>query len=246
VRVSAPEPVLRRARRLLAGVAPGVGAVGGGDVDGLPQVAEFVAALRGRGLVVESAEVRTGPRRPLRVRVAGSNPIADLVVDLLGADVEVSSGDLDTAGVDVLVACAGWLPDAAWQALDRRCADAGVAWHMCYTDGARWFLGPMAVPGRTAGYRDTRARRLAACGVAAEVLAHWAFLDSDVDVPPVRWPPTAPAAVLAGLLATDVLAYRSSGVPATDGFQLAVDPATGVVTRHPVLPLPAAARPGGS
>jgi hypothetical protein len=239
VRISAPAAMLSQAQRLLHGASPEPEA--GADVEGL---GAFLDALCERGVLAEPPP--SGPERSVRtVHVDGDNPIGHAVADLLGAQVKVTVGTADEAAVaaaDAVVSCAGWLPDAAWQRLDGWCARHGRPWHMVYAEGTTWYLGPMSVPGRTAGYRDVRARRLAACGVADELTAYWAYLDVTTAAPPVPWPSPAEAAVVAGLLATDVLAYRDRGTPAADGVQLAVHLAGGRVERHAVLPLPAVAR----
>ncbi|WP_432841999.1 hypothetical protein [Dactylosporangium sp. CA-092794] len=232
VRITAPEDLLVAAQRLLHGSAAG------DRPEGLDQL---LAAFGERGLLAgtEAGE----PTALATVWVEGDNPIADQVSRLLHDEVRVLTGPADegAARADLVISCAGWLPDARWRRLDRLCRERGIAWHMSYAEGRRWYVGPLAVPGVTAGYTDVRGRRLAAGGVPGELLAHWAYLDSAAAAPPVPWPNAGAAAIVAGLIVNDVLAWRDTGTAAAHGCQIGVDPGTGELTRHPVLPLPAMA-----
>lgn len=229
VRVTAPTLLLSAARRQLHGH----GLTGPME----PGVEALVEALAARGVVQPSPMPSMPPRAT--VLVLGDGPIAEHLSGLLHHDVVTGPADATAvAHADVVVSCAGWLPDAAWQQLDQACIAHQVPWHGCYAEGTRWYVGPMAVPGRTAGYADTRARRLGACGVPEELLAYWAYLDTGVELPPVPWPGSGAAAVIAGLIGADVEAFLASGNPAAPGRQLEVDPETLAVVSHPVLPLP--------
>lgn len=233
VRISAPVELVNAARQQLYGHGAADQPVLGVDA--------LVTALAARG-VVETAPVPP-TRSQATILVLGTGPIVEQITELLTHDVVTGQADVAAvAGADVVISCASWLPDAAWRDLDAACARHRVPWHGCYAEGTRWFVGPMAVPGRTAGYADTRARRLGACGVPDELLSYWAYLDAGVELPPVPYPGPAGAAIIAGLIAADVEAYLSTGAPAAEACQLEVDPATLVVARHPVLPLPATAR----
>ncbi|WP_326631823.1 YcaO-like family protein [Nonomuraea fuscirosea] len=163
------------------------------------------------------------------VHVEGDNPVADQVVELLQPHVKVIRGVLQSAaGVDLVIACAGWLPDARWLDLDRICGE--VPWHRCHAEGTRFFLGPC-----TKSYAEVRARRLAAARLPEETLAHWRHLETADELPPVPWPSPGGVAVIAGLLVDDVLAHLS-GQPVPSGdCQLAV--AGAEITRHPVAGL---------
>jgi bacteriocin biosynthesis cyclodehydratase domain-containing protein len=200
---------------------------------------QLLDALAQRGVL---AGPGTAGRRAVgTVWVDGDNPIGRRVAQLLHGEVRVVVGPIDegaVASADVVVACAGWLPDAAWRKLDQWCTSHGTPWHMSYAEGTRWYLGPMAVPGTTASYEDVRGRRLAACGVPEELLAYWGYLDSTIAAPPVPWPSAGAAAVVAGLIVNDILTWRDTATIAAQGFQLSVDPATAEVAQHPVLPLP--------
>ncbi|MGH3913304.1 MAG: hypothetical protein ACRDTC_07840, partial [Pseudonocardiaceae bacterium] len=144
-------------------------------------------ALHERGLLTDASV--TGPElEGGSAVVLGEGSIAHRVAEVLvssghqvrrvacpaGSDVmspDPVSPDLD--GASVVVACACWLPDHAWQDLDVRCSRAGLAWHRCHREGTRFVLGPFSVPRHTAGYRDTRARRLAAASQPTELAAFW-------------------------------------------------------------------------
>ncbi|WP_208325990.1 YcaO-like family protein [Amycolatopsis arida] len=146
-------------------------------------------------------------------------------------------------GVDVMISCAGWLPDRHWQDVDEHCATAGIAWHRCHLDGGRLRVGPMVVPGDGVRYRDVRARRLAASPVPEELRELWAHLDTGTNLPAPPWPGPGQVAVAAGLLVADVLAHLAGNPVPGAGRELTVGP--GEVVRHPVLPLPVdTGRPG--
>lgn len=204
-------------------------------------LAGVLAALDQRGLLVPEPLAEHQPSAT--VLVLGVGAIALRMAELIGsAGHQVRRGDPaepdagELAAVDVVLACADWLPDAQWQELDARCAAARRAWHRCYREGTRYVLGPFSQPGRTASYRETRARRLAAARHPEELAAAWRHLDTR---PPERIEPdAATSAVLAGMLSADLLAFlRRRPIP-TEGCQLVIDPATMVVDRHVVLPLP--------
>ncbi|WP_214104931.1 TOMM precursor leader peptide-binding protein [Acrocarpospora catenulata] len=198
---------------------------GGAD----PELEPLTEVLRARGVVREM----TMPDRTITVSVRGGTPVAAAVAELLAGCERVTVAPPE-ADADVLVVCAGWLPDSEWLRLDA----TGVVWHRCHVEGTRLVLGPMTVPGETASYRDLRGRRLAAAALPDELAAYWAYLESGEPLPPVTWPNQGAVALAAGLLVNDVLTWRDTGRPAAADRQLVVDPATGEVTRHPVLPLP--------
>ncbi len=233
MRISGPAPLLELVRRLSTG-APA-------DVQLTPEDSaafdQLVTALRGRGVLVEPSG---GPGGGRRIHVAGDNPVGTVAADLLRPHADVTTGTVDEGAVadaDVLVSCASWLPDTEWRRVDEWCAAHGTAWHRCHAEGTRFALGPFFLPGETAGYRDTRARRLAACPVADELLEQWRYLDGDQPKPPVRWPDSG-GGLLGALLAGDVLARLAGRPVPSHGHQLLVDPDTAGITRHPVLPLP--------
>ncbi len=140
--------------------------------------------------------------------------------------------------VDLLIACAGWLPDARWRRLDAWCAERAVPWHRVYQEGRALHFGPLSVPGATASYADSRARRLAAAPFPEELEALWHFLDGGGELPP---PPTlspAAAAFAAALLAEDVLAFLSGRPAPSLGYAVEVSLSSLAVSRHPTLPVP--------
>lgn len=234
VRVGGPDRLLRDAQQVLHGVRDE------GDAD--DQLRHVLDGFRDRGLVAPLS--RTWPRTVRTIHVDGENVVATLVAELLRPHAEVTRHPVDegvVADSDLVISCAGWLPDTRWRALDAWCVASGTPWHRAHLEGAPAVLGPMYVPGETASYVEVRGRRLAASGVADELSAHWAYLDGPDPKPPVPWPDLAGASILAGLLARDVLAYLAGEtVPSTDR-QLVVELATAQVSHHPVLPLPAVA-----
>lgn len=220
LRINGPEEALRA----FQSAAPG-----NADVDSLRQ------AFEAQGLLAAPPPVRTPPRVLLR----GEGPVADALAAALSPWAPRRDGPLDE--VDVLVDCAGWLPDARWRALDDACAAAGVAWHRCHAEGTSWLVGPLTVPGQSPSYTDLRGRRLAASGVPDELTHHWAWLDDPVSAPPLPDPGPGVAAVVAGLLADEIATWWRTCVAGPVGYQteVATDPLR--VTRHPVLALPALA-----
>ena len=222
--------------------------------DALAQVGEpailaaAVDALRERGCLVSAAEATATAPQGGRVAVSGeaiiAGPLADLLRDggvrVFGFPSDARDDVIGDAfrNVDVLVACAGWLRDEDWVRLDERAEAHGVAWHRVHCEGRRWFLGPLTIAGRTATYRDTRARRLAAARHPDELASRVAALDRPDRRPPLDPPSAAVAAIVAGLLAADVLAILAGAAPPSERHQLEFDAATLELRRHPVLPLP--------
>jgi hypothetical protein len=165
------------------------------------------------------------------------------------ADVHFGAIDDDTARrSDVCISCTALLPDGRWNAVDRLLSAHATPWHRCYREDDRWVIGPLSCPGRTAGYRDTRARLLAASSNPTELEEFWAYLDTQtarLDDEADLQMPGAIASILAGILAADVTALLDGGIPPTLGHQVVLRPTDMSLTRHPVLPLPEAwaARP---
>ena len=195
----------------------------------------------------QKAHVTQSASLELAVNIIGDGPIAEAVQSLLaGTDLPTPSRTAadelpDPAeATDLVVACAGWLPDTSWQRLDAWCREHGVAWHGCYAEGQRFYLGPYCSPSdpSTACYRDTRDRRLAAEFHPDGLEAYWRYLDLGETVPPVPWPDAGSVAVIAGTLVSDILAVARGERAPSHGHQLAFDPASGTWRRHPVLPVP--------
>lgn len=189
-----------------------------------------------RDLLIPREREPDGGLSGCRVHVDGDGPVAREVAALL-AKAGVEAPDAPHGETDLVVACAGWLPDARFRALDAWCSERRIPWHSCYAEGDRFYLGPIALPGKTASYEDARARRLAASPCPHELEAFWRWLDSK-NAPAVPWPGPAAVAALAGTLAADVLAVLGGFPPPSAGYQIGFEPATFTWRRHPVLPVP--------
>jgi hypothetical protein len=205
----------------------------------LREVFDGCAAEGIAGPVPVEAPVNVGT-----VTVTGANPIALALADVLAAagfDVVAAAEDTIAgdagAGTDLLVACAGWLPDRRWQQVDAACHKDGRPWHRCHLEGTRIVMGPFSVPGGPS-YCDTRTRRLAAAAWPDELEAVWRHLDAAVNLPPEPWPDPGVCALVAGLLAADVIAYRSGRRPPGADRQVVLDPTDLRWQAHPVLPVP--------
>jgi hypothetical protein len=231
VRVGGPDASLRDAQQVLHGVRDEAGAD--------DQLRRVLDGFRTRGLV--APRTRTSPRPVRAIHVDGANVVATLVAELLRPHGEVAVGPVDEGVVtqsDLLISCAGWLPDARWQEIDGWCVASGTPWHRLHFEGLSAVLGPLYVPGETASYADARGRRLAASGVAAELAAHWSYLDGPDPKPPVPWPDAAGAGILAGILVRDALGILQGESAPSQGRQLVVELASARISHHPVLPLP--------
>lgn len=191
-----------------------------------------------RGLLAESGP--DGDLSGRRVDVCGDGPVAgEVAARLAQAGVgEVAAGPLDfpRESTDLIVACAGWLPDRRFRALDEGCAARRIPWHSCHAEGDRFYLGPIVLPGETASYEDVRARRLSASACPRELEALWRWLEEEEPAAP--GPGSAETAALAGALVADVLAVLRGFAPPSAGFQTAFTPSTFTWRRHPVLPVP--------
>jgi hypothetical protein len=222
---------------------------------GLTNPAAATAAAPGAGtadlldvLLAEGALAGPEPTAPGWVVIVGGGLTSELVDGLLsrsGVRVELAADldGLDQAGPptkatpDAVVAVARWLPDRRWRALDGWAAKVGVPWHRAHGEGRSWYVGPFTVPGESPSYEDLRLRRLAACPWPADLLELWAWLDGGGTAAGCEQPGPGEA-VAAALLAADVLAHlRGEPVPGSH-VQVGVDAVTGIVRRHPVLPVP--------
>lgn len=216
-----------------------------------PDTARLVALFGERELLAEPVDAVE--RNPPRLIVCGDGPVAAAVSALVARWAEPVRCTPDTldepavAEADLVIDCAGWLPDSRWRRLDGWCAAHATAWHRSHAEGTSFMIGPFTVPGRSAGYGDLRGRRLAASGVPDELIAHWRYLDGDGPdpdpTPPVPWPGAGVTSVVAGLIVDDVQRWwRSDRLePVAHQVEVTVDPV--VVHRHPVLPLPVTAGP---
>ena len=235
IRVQGSDALLRRLQRHLHGQAT--------DLAAEAEAADLVEQLAQRGLLATEADGSPAGRKLTDriVHVEGDNPVAELTAELLGSQVRVVRGRIERdsfADLDMAVSCAGWLPDARWRQIDSWSTEHGVGWHRVHAEGRRFVLGPCSWRGRTASYADSRARRVAAARLPDELVGHWVYLDMADDLPAVPWPSPGGVALIAGLLVSDVLACLSGRPVPTEGHQLEVDPASGSIRRHPVLPLP--------
>nr|WP_062343133.1 hypothetical protein [Herbidospora sakaeratensis] len=172
-------------------------------------------------------------RRPGAVDLTGDGPLFEAVAHLLG------QAGLRTAEQDVAVrvAVAPWPRDTLFRRLAAEAGDTGAALHLGFAEGRRWYAGPFWTGPGTASYEDLRLRRLAASPWPGELGAHWAWLDSGGAPEPDRTHP-AGAHVVAALIVADVWAYLHGRDAPGTGVQAGFDPATGLLTRHPVLPVP--------
>jgi hypothetical protein len=201
----------------------------------------LLESLTQRGILESTGDISRSTDG--QVYVAGDNPVADFLVKLLDECCDVTRGRIDEGAViatDMVVSCAGWLPDAYWQQVDSWCTIHQTPWHRSYVEGNRFVIGPLTLPGLTACYQDTRNRRLAAAGAPEELAALWRHLDVPDNCAPIQWP-EAGAAVVAGLLAEDVLATLAGSPAPSQGYQLVVDLSTAHLNRHRVLPIPVVA-----
>jgi hypothetical protein len=208
-------------------------------------VRELIDAFAEHGLLVPVLPLPTAaPPTAARVVVEGETPVAGAVSDLLrrcGVAVDARASVTSAAvgaGSDLLISCAGWLPDHHWRALDRERRDAPFRWLTCFAEGRRVFIGPAAVDEQSVGYEDVRDRRLAAAANPPELEAYWRYLDAGERLPPVPWPGPEGVALIAAIIVADALALLRGEPPISDGNQLEVEPATLTVVRHPVLPVP--------
>lgn len=194
------------------------------------------AALTERGVLTDDST--TSPREST-VHIEGEGALCDHLVEIFGADrCTVGVLDEDTvAAADIVVACGQWLPDQRWQQLDKWCTDHKTPWHRCYAEGTTIVVGPLFIPDRTASYRDTRGRLLAAAPLPDELADFWEYLHSEPRLPPVMLTP-ATLSVVAGLLAADLVALASGTPVPSEGYQLVADMSSASVTKHRVLPLP--------
>ncbi len=243
-RLRMPAPLGKAVERLLSGRASHL--VAATEAGGQERLDSVLRAFAERGLLVGGEGASSATDTSARsVAVLGRCDVAVRVGELFGSVghevVRISGGLPDPTGFDALVCCVEWLPDRAWQHLDDRCLDAGLAWHRCYRETGTYVVGPLSIPGRTASYRDTRARRLAAAKLPGELAAAWRHLDDAPPAPADADPATA--AMIAGILVNDVLAFLGDRLIPTEGTQLVIDPSRMSVDRHPVLPLPAEVLP---
>lgn len=176
-----------------------------------------------------------------QVVVLGQNAVAREVTRLLQQTTSLQICESHEMApperADALIACADWLPDRAWLSLDDWCRQRHIPWHMCYREGSRMYIGPLALPDG-ATYTDVRARRLAAATLPDELLAFWRYLDAGQGVPPAPPLDAGVVALVAGTLVADLLAWHTEQLTTETPRQRAIDTNSLAWTEHPVLPLP--------
>jgi hypothetical protein len=240
LRVDAPAEQLRILQHVLHGASSLADAeTRSDDPAGL---LDLVESFREQGLLAgdeaSTAEVR---RQPVSLHVEGDGPVAAIVARRIAPRASITCGPVTertVQGADVVLCCAGWLPDSHWQRLDRWCALAGIPWHMSHAEGASFVVGPIALPERGPRYADTRARRLAAAAFPEELRNHWQALESGVPLPPVPLPSPGARMAVASLLVSDLWAWLEGRPPPGAGVQTVVDSRAGTASRHTVRPLP--------
>lgn len=170
-----------------------------------------------------------------RVRLVGDGPLADALAGLLRHE---RPGAETLAGApEVVVACAGALPDSLFRRLDEECARAGLAFHHLHVEGRRVWLGPMSLPEGGPRYADLRARRLAADYFPDARAALWRHLETDGGARPA-WPAPAACAWAAAHVVHDLCTWRAGRRPFGADHVRVLDPAALKVEAHRVLPLP--------
>ena len=192
--------------------------------------------------IITAIEGKIAPPTIQHVIVQGDNPIARSVASLLqesGLMISRQEDDaLPSEQAELVISCAGWLPDQSWRKLSQYCREQGLPWQRCYMEGQRFYIGPLFLPERTASYEDERARRLAASSFPEELRSYWRYLAQGKHIPPVPWPDAASTAILSGLLLADVFAYRDGRDIPHREYQLSYALDTHTLARHPLLPIP--------
>lgn len=196
-----------------------------------------------QNLLLNSNDQATAPCRQ-KIVLTGDNPLAERVVELFEQNENIVIERRNEATIafpqtdfDLLLSCAGWLPDKNWQKLDKWCEAHKIPWQRCDLEGRQFCLGPFYLPGLTAGYNDVRARRLAASPYPEELLAYWSYLSED-KVPLVNWPRPEILSIVAGTLVSSVMAHFSQMEIAGLGQQLIFDPVKLSWEQYAILPLP--------
>ncbi|MFE7134938.1 hypothetical protein ACFVIM_29165 [Streptomyces sp. NPDC057638] len=129
----------------------------------------------------------------------------------------------------------GRVPPGLWDEADLL-PMAGVGWLRCQREGHQAWLEPLASAPGDVTSRDVRLRRLAATAAHRELAAYW---DDMTPEPPGAGHSAASAALLAGLLTGELLAW-ARGEPARRPLRR-IDLRDLAVSGHPVLPVPAVA-----
>ncbi|MER7045316.1 hypothetical protein [Streptomyces jumonjinensis] len=125
------------------------------------------------------------------------------------------------------------VPPRLWDEADRL-PSQGVAWLRCHREGAQAWLEPLAATPGDVTSAHIRLRRLAATPAHRELAAYWAGPAAENTGPGHT---TASAALTAGLLMADLLAWASGRTGARRRLRR-LDLRDLTVTEHPVLPVP--------
>ncbi|MGJ1730819.1 hypothetical protein ACR8AY_14400 [Clavibacter sepedonicus] len=255
-RVSGPDALVAEVvARLAAGGVTDPDDPAAGEDAGAP----LVRLLRDRGALIAR---RADRPRPLpgtgMVAVQGTGPVADALHALLGeSSVALAPDDDVPATASALVSVAPEQPDAAWTTLGGELARTGLPWHRVHQEGELLVVGPLQAPGGEGAvtYADYRGRRRAAHRVVEELDRLWREADARAAAgiaPPDAWHGVGTGA--AGIVIHELAEHlsRTTGGRREEahagGEEHATGPAiryehtvvvaSGLVERHPVLPLP--------
>ncbi|QOD42530.1 hypothetical protein [Clavibacter zhangzhiyongii] len=247
-RVSGPDALVADVARRLAGdgiADPDAPAPASSDDPGTP----LVRLLRDRGAAIEGVP---DPSRPLPgnapVSVEGDGPVARALLALLGDRATPLASDAAVpAAACALVSIAPEQPDAAWSARGRELARTGLPWHRVHQEGELLVVGPLQAPGGpgAVAYADYRGRRRAAHRVVEELDRLWREADARAAAgitAPWAWHGVGvgAAAIAAGIVVDELEAHLDPSGGGSPGVrhEHTIALATGLVERHPVLPLP--------
>ncbi|OUE27577.1 hypothetical protein [Clavibacter michiganensis] len=222
----------------------------GADDPGAP----LVRLLRDRGALTASRDdvpwplPGTGP-----VAIRGTGPVAGTLRALLGdRALGIAPDDAVPATACALVSVAPEQPDARWSALGPELARTGLPWHRVHQEGELLVVGPLQAPGGSGAvtYADYRGRRRAAHRVVEELDRLWREADARAAAgvaPPDAWHgiDAGVAALAAGIVIHELAEHLARASGTGDGadapgvrYEHTIVVATGLVERHPVLPLP--------
>lgn len=116
------------------------------QVDDPAVLASAIEALEQQGCLISADDARDPGPPSGCVAVVGGGAVADRLSRLLqdcGVRVVIAdNAAVDTSGAamaqaDLFVACADWLPDSRWLALDALAYRHGVPWHRVHCEGPR-------------------------------------------------------------------------------------------------------------
>ncbi|MEU3057329.1 hypothetical protein [Streptomyces griseus] len=215
------------------------------------------APLAGRTVHVLGDPVLTGP--VARCAAAEGAEIREATPDRV-AELARATPDRSADGRVAVVWCLDSpVPEGLWDTADRL-PGQGIAWLRCHREGAHVWTEPLASAPGDVTARHVRLRRLAATAAHRELAAYWAGHRTPDTGP---HPTEASAALIAGLLTADLIAWAEAeagaairpGGSAGAGAEAPVGPSgpTGLpprrrlrridlrdltVTEHPVLPVP--------